>query len=186
MNKLLSRSRRRKSDIRERPGAALNALSTPAVAEPLDDRDRVLPALLTRVDGPPLDTAGNESAGAGSREIERLYAALGRATAASSPRTFKLLDSSTRKISQKVIEEAGEVALEAVERHASGVVRESADLLYHLVVLWRRAGIEPTEIWEEMRARADAFGIAEKLPKSLGRKAAVAKTNRSTFNEQEG
>jgi phosphoribosyl-ATP pyrophosphohydrolase len=46
----------------------------------------------------------------------------------SNPRTFKLVESSSRKIAQKVIEEAGEVAIEAVRYHANGVVRESADL----------------------------------------------------------
>jgi phosphoribosyl-ATP pyrophosphohydrolase len=101
----------------------------------------------------------------GPDELERLFAALGRAGPENNPRTFELVESSNRKIAQKVIEEAGEVALEAVKHHASGVIRESADLLYHLVVLWRRAGIEPVEIWQEMRRRADALGIAEKLPK---------------------
>jgi phosphoribosyl-ATP pyrophosphohydrolase len=138
-----------------------------AVAASLNDPGKALSSL-------PLATARAPDADAG--EIERLYAALGQATPASSPRTFKLLDSSMRKISQKVIEEAGEVALEAVKHHPTGVVRESADLIYHLVVLWRRVGIEPTEIWEEMRARADAFGIAEKVPKTPGRD----QRNRST------
>jgi len=58
------------------------------------------------------------------------------------------------------------VALEAVKHHALGVVRESADLLYHLVALWHRAGIDPAEVWIEMRSRADTLGIAEKLPKA--------------------
>jgi phosphoribosyl-ATP pyrophosphohydrolase len=113
----------------------------------------------------------------GPDELERLFVALGQAGPESNPRTFKLVESSSRKIAQKVIEEAGEVAIEAVRYHANGVVRESADLLYHLVILWHRAGIEPTKIWEEMRARAEAFGIAEKLPKTLGRKAAGANPN---------
>jgi phosphoribosyl-ATP pyrophosphohydrolase len=65
-----------------------------------------------------------------------------------------------------VIEEAGEVALEAAKHHSPGVVRESADLLYHLVVLWRRAGVDPAEVWNEMRRRANTYGIAEKLPKA--------------------
>jgi phosphoribosyl-ATP pyrophosphohydrolase len=69
-----------------------------------------------------------------------------------------------------VIEEACEVTVEAVKRDADGVVRESADLLYHLVVLWFHMGIEPIEVWEEMRSRADTLGIAEKLPKPFGHK----------------
>ena len=62
-------------------------------------------------------------------------------------------------------EEAGEVALEAARHRSRAVVRESADLIYQLVVLWRECGIDPEEVWGEMRHRADQFGIAEKLPK---------------------
>jgi phosphoribosyl-ATP pyrophosphohydrolase len=100
-----------------------------------------------------------------TNEIDRLYRSLGAATPENHPRTAKLLASSTRKVSQKVFEEAGEVALEAVRHNARGIVRESADLLYNLVVLWYRAGIRPDDVWAEMRGRALELGIAEKLPK---------------------
>jgi phosphoribosyl-ATP pyrophosphohydrolase len=88
------------------------------------------------------------------------------------PRTARLLASGRSKIAQKLIEEAGEIALEAVRRRSRNVVRESADLVYHLVVLWHECGITPDEVWAEMRSRADKLGIAEKLPKSPGRHAA--------------
>ena len=99
-------------------------------------------------------------------ELDRLYRSLSEVTPENHPRTARLLASSTRKSAQKVIEEAGEVALEAVKHHTRGVVRESADLLYHLVALWHRAGIDPADVWIEMRSRADTLGIAEKLPKA--------------------
>src|ERR1700687_5276137 len=99
-------------------------------------------------------------------ELDRLYRSLAEVTPENHPRTARLLASSTRKTAQKVIEEAGEVALEAVKHHPRGIVRESADLLYHLVALWHRAGIVPDEVWTEMRGRADTLGIAEKLPKA--------------------
>ena len=69
------------------------------------------------------------------------------------------------------------MTVEVTKRDPAGVVRESADLLYHLVVLWFHIGIEPTEIWEEMQTRANALGIAEKRPK-----AAVSKTFADKFN----
>ena len=83
-------------------------------------------------------------------------------TAESHPRTARLLGSG-RRAAQKVIEEAGEVALEAVKGRSTGIVRESADLLYHLVVLWRRAHIDPSDVYAEMQRRADAHsgGIFE-------------------------
>jgi phosphoribosyl-ATP pyrophosphohydrolase len=99
-------------------------------------------------------------------ELDRLYRSLSEVTPENHPRTARLLASSSRKTAQKVIEEAGEVALEAVKHNARGIVRESADLLYHLVALWHRAGIDPTDVWTEMRLRADTLGIAEKLPKA--------------------
>jgi phosphoribosyl-ATP pyrophosphohydrolase len=59
-------------------------------------------------------------------------------------------------------------------RHRSrSVVRESADLIYDLVVLWHECGITPDELWAEMQWRADKFGRAEKLPKSPGRHASA-------------
>jgi phosphoribosyl-ATP pyrophosphohydrolase len=99
-------------------------------------------------------------------ELDLLFAALAAVTPESHPRTARLLAAGTRKVAQKVIEEAGEVALATVKHNGGGIVRESADLLYHLAVLWRRAGIAPADVWAEMRRRADDLGIAEKLPKS--------------------
>jgi phosphoribosyl-ATP pyrophosphohydrolase len=99
-------------------------------------------------------------------EMDRLHRSLAEVTPKNHPRTARLLASSTRKTAQKVIEEAGEVALEAVKHNARGIVRESADLLYHLVALWYRAGIGPDDVWAEMRLRADTLGIAEKRPKA--------------------
>jgi phosphoribosyl-ATP pyrophosphohydrolase len=101
-------------------------------------------------------------------ELDRLYRSLADVTPRNHPRTARLLASSTRKTAQKVIEEAGEVAIEAVKHRPQGIVRESADLLYHVVALWHRAGIDPKDVWTEMRVRADTLGIAEKLPKARG------------------
>ena len=105
---------------------------------------------------------------ADAREIARLYDALDRVDERENPRTARLLASSRSKIAQKVIEEAGEVAIEALRHRSRSIVRESADLVYHLVVLWHDCGITPDEVWAEMRRRADRAGIAEKLPKGSG------------------
>lgn len=108
----------------------------------------------TRYSSPPVES-----------EIDRLYRSLGEVTPESHPRTAKLLASGKRKVAQKVFEEAGEVAIEAVSHDSRGIVRESADLLYNLVALWYRAGIHPDDVWAEMRSRALKLGIAEKIPK---------------------
>jgi phosphoribosyl-ATP pyrophosphohydrolase len=139
-------------------GVFLSELGELAAAE--THAVRVAPAELAHTDLVASDTEPF------ANELDRLSASLASVTPKRNPRTAKLLESSNRKVAQKVIEEAGEVALAAVKKNGRGIVRESADLLYHLAVLWRRAGIGPADIWAEMRHRADTLGIAEKLPKA--------------------
>jgi len=110
---------------------------------------------------------------ADAAEVASLYDALDGVSERDNPRTARLLSCSRSKIAQKLIEEAGEIALEPVRHRSRSVVRESADLIYHLVVLWRECGITPHEVWAEMQWRADKLGLAEKLPKSPGRHASA-------------
>jgi phosphoribosyl-ATP pyrophosphohydrolase len=69
-------------------------------------------------------------------------------------------------MAKKLAEEAIEVVIDAVNGKTEAVVRESADLLYNLTVLWASAGVTPEDVWREMERREDMLGIAEKLPKS--------------------
>jgi phosphoribosyl-ATP pyrophosphohydrolase len=100
--------------------------------------------------------------------IRRLYDGVraARGLDPSLSRTARLLRAGPRKIAKKVAEEATEVALEAAAGNRNEVIRESADLLYHLVVLWVEAGVQPKDIWAEMERREKLFGIAEKLRKT--------------------
>ena len=82
-------------------------------------------------------------------------------------RTAKLLQAGGAKMAKKLAEEAVEVVIDAMHGQPDAVVRESADLLYNLVVLWVHAGVSPDDVWDEMRRRERLFGIAEKLPKDL-------------------
>jgi len=69
-------------------------------------------------------------------------------------------------MAKKLAEEAIEVVIDAVNGNSDAVVRESADLLYNLTVLWASAGVVPEDVWREMERREHLLGIAEKLPKS--------------------
>jgi phosphoribosyl-ATP pyrophosphohydrolase len=69
-------------------------------------------------------------------------------------------------MAKKLAEEAIEVVIDAVNGNTDAVVRESADLLYNLTVLWASAGVRPEDVWGEMERREHLLGIAEKLPKS--------------------
>jgi len=103
-----------------------------------------------------------------SDSIDHLYSAIVAVQddGPGASRTVRLLRSSRTKISKKVAEEAVEVALDAVADDKDGVVRESADLLYNLVVLWVSLGIKPKDVWSEMERRERLLGLAEKLPKN--------------------
>lgn len=82
-----------------------------------------------------------------------------------SPRTARLFGKGRSFIAKKVAEEGVEVALEAVVADRSAVIRESADLIYNLVVLWADADVAPEDVWAEMKRREQLMGMAEKLPK---------------------
>lgn len=69
-------------------------------------------------------------------------------------------------MAKKLAEEAIEVVIDAMRGDNEAVVRESADLIYNLAVLWAASGVRPGDIWAEMDRRESLLGIAEKLPKS--------------------
>lgn len=76
--------------------------------------------------------------------------------------TAKLFAKGRKKIAQKVGEEAVETALAAMAEGPAGVASESADLLYHLLVLWAEMGVSPDDVWAELNRRAGVSGIDEK------------------------
>jgi phosphoribosyl-ATP pyrophosphohydrolase len=100
-----------------------------------------------------------------SRLYEAVLAAKNGDPAAS--RTARLLRSGRAKMAKKLAEEAVEVVIDAMSGDRDAVVRESADLIYNLVVLWVSSGVKPDDVWGEMKRRERLFGIAEKLPKNI-------------------
>jgi phosphoribosyl-ATP pyrophosphohydrolase len=102
-----------------------------------------------------------------SDSVDRLYAAVLAARNAdpASSRTARLLRAGRAKMAKKLAEEAVEVIIDAMHGNRDAVVRESADLLYNLVVLWVSSGVQPKDVWREMDRRERLFGIAEKLHK---------------------
>jgi phosphoribosyl-ATP pyrophosphohydrolase len=79
-----------------------------------------------------------------------------------SSHTARLFSRGTDKIAQKLGEEAVETVIEGVRENKDGVVNESADLLYHLLVLWAASGVRPAEVWAALDGRKGISGIAEK------------------------
>src|ERR1051326_4957514 len=103
-----------------------------------------------------------------SDSLERLYLAViaAKDLDPATSRTAKLFQRGPSKMAKKLAEEAIEVVIDAVNGDTQAVVRESADLLYNLTVLWASAGVRPEHVWREMDRRENMLGIAEKLPKS--------------------
>ena len=101
--------------------------------------------------------------------VARLYDAVIAARDAdpAKSRTARLLRAGRAKMAKKLAEEAVEVVIDAMHGQPEAVVRESADLLYNLIVLWVHAGVRPEDVWAEMRRRELMFGIAEKVPKDF-------------------
>ncbi|MDO9061530.1 MAG: phosphoribosyl-ATP diphosphatase [Bradyrhizobium sp.] len=99
--------------------------------------------------------------------LERLYQAVlaAKDLDPAVSRTARLFQRGPAKMAKKLAEEAIEVVIDAVNGNSDAVVRESADLLYNLTVLWASAGVRPEDVWREMERREHLLGIAEKLPK---------------------
>jgi phosphoribosyl-ATP pyrophosphohydrolase len=81
------------------------------------------------------------------------------------PRTTKLLNAGAPQQAKKMVEEAAELAIEAVRHDREAAVREAADLIYNLVVLLEGMRIPFDEVCAELQRRRAAYGIAAKQPK---------------------
>jgi phosphoribosyl-ATP pyrophosphohydrolase len=97
--------------------------------------------------------------------LDRLYAVIAgrRGADATTSYTAKLFAAGPATIAKKLGEEAVETVIEGVRGDAPRLVAESADLLYHLLVLWAERGVTPIEVWRALDSRAGTSGIAEKL-----------------------
>lgn len=74
----------------------------------------------------------------------------------------KLYAKGRSKIAQKVGEEGLETALAAVGEGREAVICESADLLFHLAVLWADCDISPDDVAAELERRRGTSGLVEK------------------------
>ena len=101
--------------------------------------------------------------------LQRLYDTIAARKTADpgSSYTAKLLHQGRSVIAKKMGEEAVETAIAAVGNDSDAVVSESADLIYHLLVLWVDCGVEPDEVWKKLAAREGTSGLAEKAARPL-------------------
>lgn len=96
--------------------------------------------------------------------LDRLFAVIEARKSAGpgSSYTAQLLAGGTPAITAKITEEAAETVAAALGEGPEALTRESADLLYHLCVLWADGGIRPKDVWAELARREGMSGLAEK------------------------
>jgi phosphoribosyl-ATP pyrophosphohydrolase len=96
--------------------------------------------------------------------LDRLFAVIEsrRGADPASSYTAKLLSGGAPKIAKKISEEAAEVTIAALSEGADAVTLESADLLYHLLVMWAAMGVRPEDVYAELARREGISGIDEK------------------------
>ena len=78
------------------------------------------------------------------------------------------LNKNPELLAKKIVEESSELIIDFIKKNKEGVIKESSDLLYHLLVIWTSIGIEPEEIWNELSSRKSISGLQEK--KNRGKK----------------
>jgi phosphoribosyl-ATP pyrophosphohydrolase len=100
--------------------------------------------------------------------LDRLYAVVEsrRGADPTTSHSARLLSRGPAKVAQKFGEEAVECLIEAVAGNREALIAESADVLYHLIVLWVSSGVRPNEVWAELARREGISGIAEKAARA--------------------
>jgi phosphoribosyl-ATP pyrophosphohydrolase len=130
-------------------------------AKPLKPK-QLAKALMTAA--PPDRPASPLSLGPAAAVLDRLWSVVvsRRAADPAVSHSARLLSRGAAKVAQKFGEEAVECLIEAVAGNRDALVAESADVLYHLLVLWVSSGVSPDEVWAELIRREGISGIAEK------------------------
>jgi phosphoribosyl-ATP pyrophosphohydrolase len=100
--------------------------------------------------------------------LDRLYAVIASRRGGNAAQSYsaKLLAGGAPVIAKKLGEETVETIIEALKGDGARVAAESADLLYHLLVLWVAAGVLPEEVWRVLEARSGTSGLAEKAARN--------------------
>ena len=96
--------------------------------------------------------------------LDRLYETIAarRSTDPSTSYTAKLLHEGVERCAKKFGEEAVETALAAMKGDKKAIAAETADVLYHLLVLLAATGVEPQEVYAALAAREGVSGLEEK------------------------
>jgi phosphoribosyl-ATP pyrophosphohydrolase len=105
-----------------------------------------------------------------SDTIDKLFATIASRKGAdpSQSYTAKLLAGGVEKCAKKFGEEATEAVIAAIQKDKTELAKESADVLYHLAVLWAASGITPDDVYAVLKSREAQSGLAEKASRPKG------------------
>ena len=105
-----------------------------------------------------------------SQTLERLAATIEARKGAdpASSYTAKLLSEGVERAAKKLGEEAVETVIAAAQGDAEGLAAESADLIYHWLVVLARAGVTLDDVAARLEAREGTSGLAEKASRTQG------------------
>ena len=99
-----------------------------------------------------------------SEALDRLFATIAarKGSDPSQSYTAKLLSQGVEKCAKKFGEEAVEAVIAAAQKDRTELAKESADVLYHLAVLWAASGITPDDVYAVLKSREGQSGLEEK------------------------
>jgi phosphoribosyl-ATP pyrophosphohydrolase len=159
---------KKKPGVKERSARQKAALPLPGG---LKLKGAKLPKRIRKVEARVLEPLTIPSSGANAMILDRLWQTVEQSRLAgdiATSHSARLMARGTAKVAQKFGEEAVECLIEATLGNRAATVLESADVLYHLMVIWVDAGIRPEEVWAELARRQGISGIAEKAARPQG------------------
>jgi phosphoribosyl-ATP pyrophosphohydrolase len=103
-----------------------------------------------------------------SDALDRLFATIAarKGSDPSQSYTAKLLAQGVEKCAKKFGEEATEAVIAAIQQDKTELAKESADVLYHLLVLWAASGITPDDVYAVLKSRESQSGLEEKASRA--------------------
>src|ERR1700743_197003 len=102
-----------------------------------------------------------------SDAIDRLFATIASRKGGDPGQSYtaKLLSAGVEKCAKKFGEEAVETVIAAIQRDKTELAKESADVLYHLLVLWAASGITPDDVYAVLKSREAQSGLEATAPR---------------------
>lgn len=96
--------------------------------------------------------------------LDRLFATIAARKGADPGQSYtaKLLAAGVEKCAKKFGEEATETVIAAIQKDKTELAKESADVLYHLAVLWAASGVTPEDVYAVLKSREGMSGLEEK------------------------